>query len=169
MIMVSIGTFSWESLLNLKKHPPSTNTVMIATVIVVVFTHNLALGVLVGVLLAGIFFANKISRYMLVETHSQSDTERTYKVIGQVFFATADQFINALDFKEVLTKVVIDVSEAHFWDITAVAALDKAVIKFRREGAEVAVVGLNEASATIIDRLGVHDKPEEVEKLITTP
>ena len=68
--------------------------------------------------------------------------------------------------KEALDKVVIDLKHAHFWDITAVSALDKVVIKFRREGAEVEVIGMNEASATIVDRFGVHDKPEEVEKLL---
>jgi sulfate permease, SulP family len=83
-----------------------------------------------------------------------------------VFFATAEGFVGAFDFKEALEKVTIDVSEAHFWDITAVSALDKVVIKFRREGAEVEILGLNEASATIVDRFGVHDKPEEIEKLM---
>ncbi len=75
-----------------------------------------------------------------------------------MFFASADRFSNAFDYKEVIDKVRIDVSRAHFWDITAVSALDKAVIKFRREGAEVEVIGLNEASATMVDRFGIHDK-----------
>jgi sulfate permease, SulP family len=166
MIMVSIGTFSWDSILNLKSHPPSSSIVMVSTVAVVVSTHNLALGVLVGVLLAALFFANKISRFMLVKSASVRDGERTYTVVGQVFFATSDKFLNAFDFKEVLEHVIIDVSAAHFWDITSVSALDKVVIKFRREGTQVDIVGMNEASATIVDRFGVHDKPEEVEKLM---
>ncbi|MGI9288423.1 MAG: SulP family inorganic anion transporter [Pseudomonadales bacterium] len=167
MIMVSIGTFSWDSLLNLRVHPPSSNIVMISTVTVVVFTHNLALGVLVGVLLAAMFFANKIGRFMIVKSHIDdgSDT-RVYRVVGQVFFASSEQFVNAFDFKEVVERVTIDVSEAHFWDITSVSAFDKVVIKFRREGAEVEVIGMNEASATIVDRFGVQGKPEEVEKLM---
>lgn len=167
MIMVAIGTFSWESVVNLKKNPISSSIVMVATVIVVVATHNLAIGVLVGVLLAALFFANKIGRYMLVKSENEADTsERRYKVIGQVFFASSGEFVDSFDFKEVLERVIIDVSEAHFWDITAVSALDKVVIKFRREGTHVEVIGMNEASATIVDRFGVHDKPEEVEKML---
>ncbi len=167
MIMVSIGTFSWESIVNLKQHPLSTNVIMIATVIVVVWTHNLALGVLVGVLLAALFFANKISHFMYVDSELDEEHDtRTYRVHGQVFFNSADRFTGYFDFKEVLDKVVIDLKHAHFWDISAVSALDKVVIKFRREGADVELIGLNEASATIIDRFGVHDKPEEIENIM---
>ncbi|MBW4935988.1 SulP family inorganic anion transporter [Marinobacter sp. F4206] len=167
MIMVSIGTFSWESIRNLKDHPLSTNIVMLVTVIVVVATHNLAFGVLAGVLLAALFFANKIGHYMMVSSdlNEQTDT-RTYTVVGQVFFSSSEKLLQAFDFKEAVDNVVIDLSRAHFWDITAVGALDKAVIKFRREGADVEVIGLNEASATIVDRFGVHDKPEAVDQLM---
>jgi SulP family sulfate permease len=167
MIMVAIGTFSWDSLRNLKKHPLSTNIVMVATVVVVVATHNLAYGVLVGVLLAAMFFANKIGHYM--DISSKADAEgnaRTYNVIGQVFFSSADKFIAAFDFKEAIDNVTIDLSRAHFWDITAVAALDRVVLKFRREGTEVELIGLNEASATIVDRFGVHDKPDAIDQLM---
>ena len=140
---------------------------MISTVVVVVFTHNLALGVLVGVLLAALFFANKIGRFMAVKSiPGEQDSTRTYKVVGQVFFASSEQFIDYFDFREVLEQVSIDVTEAHFWDITAVAALDKVVLKFRREGAVVDVVGMNEASATIVDGFGVHDKSEKVEQML---
>ena len=167
MIMVSIGTFSWSSIKNLREHPLSTNIVMIVTVVVVVATHNLAFGVLAGVLLASLFFANKVGHYMVVTSrYDETSDTRTYNVVGQVFFSSSEKFTESFDFKEALDKVVIDLSRAHFWDITAVAALDKAVIKFRREGAEVKVVGLNEASATIVDRFGVHDKPEAVDQLM---
>lgn len=167
MIMVSIGTFSWTSIKNLKEHPLSTNIVMVVTVAVVVSTHNLAFGVLAGVLLAALFFANKVGQYMLITPEYDEATEtRTYTVVGQVFFSSAEKFIESFDFKEAVENVVIDVSRAHFWDITAVAALDKAVVKFRREGAEVEVLGLNEASATIVDRFGVHDKPDAVARLM---
>ena len=167
MLMVSIGTFSWGSIKNLREHPLSTNIVMVVTVIVVVATHNLAFGVLAGVLLAALFFANKVGHYMLVtsELDEASDT-RTYTVVGQVFFSSSEKFTESFDFKEAVDNVVIDLSRAHFWDITAVGALDKAVIKFRREGAEVEVIGLNEASATIVDRFGVHDKPDAVDQLM---
>ncbi len=166
MIMVSIGTFSWESIINLKHHPMSTNIVMLATVAIVVATHNLALGVFVGVLLASLFFANKIGRFMVVKSENV-DQGTVYKVVGQVFFASAEKFNNAFDFKEAVQHVTIDLSSAHFWDITAVSALDKVVIKFRREGATVEVVGMNEATATVVDKFGVHNKPEEAEKLLS--
>lgn len=167
MIMVSIGTFSWQSLRDLKKHPLSSNIVMVTTVAVVVFTHNLALGVFVGVLLAALFFANKVGHFMVVKHQDQEvKTERTYLVVGQLFFASADEFIKSFDFREGVKRVTIDLSHAHFWDITAVLALDKIVLKFRKRKTLVELIGLNQASATIIDRFGVHDKPEELEKLM---
>ncbi|WP_152205751.1 SulP family inorganic anion transporter [Marinobacter changyiensis] len=167
MIMVSIGTFSWSSITNLKKHPLSTNIVMVVTVVVVVATHNLAYGVFAGVLLASLFFANKIGHFMLVRSELDEATDtRTYTVVGQVFFSSCEKFTASFDFKEAVDKVVIDLSRAHFWDISAVGALDKVVIKFRREGAEVEVIGLNEASATIVDRFAVHDKPGAVDDLL---
>lgn len=166
MIMVAIGTFSWSSITDLRKHPISTNIVMLATVIIVVMTHNLAIGVLVGVLLASLFFANKISRMMVIKNNSDENRSREYTVIGQVFFASSDKFIASFDFKEALENVTIDLSAAHFWDVTSVSALDKVVVKFRREGTQVELIGMNEATQTIVDKFGVHDKPEEVEKLL---
>lgn len=166
MIMVSIGTFSWSSIKDLKKHPLSTNIVMIATVAVVVYTHNLAIGVLVGVLLATLFFANKIGRFMVVKPKQEDTGVRVYKVTGQVFFASSDQFIAAFDFKEAVSKVVIDLTHAHFWDITAVFSLDKIVIKFKRLGADVEILGMTEATATIVDKFGIHNDPKEVEKMM---
>lgn len=166
MIMVSIGTFSWESLVNLKKHPLSTNIVMVTTVVVVVATHNLAIGVFVGVLLAAMFFANKIGRFMAVKSDKIDEEHRRYTVVGQVFFASSSHFMESFDFKEVVDRVTIDLSQAHFWDITSVAALDKVVIKFRREGTTVDIVGMNAATQTVVDKFGVYDKPEEVEKLM---
>ncbi|PMH26262.1 sodium-independent anion transporter [Vibrio lentus] len=166
MIMVAIGTFSWGSIRDLKKHPLSTNIVMLATVIIVVATHNLAVGVLVGVLLASLFFANKISRMMVIKNDNTEQNSRRYTVIGQVFFVSSDKFIESFDFKEVIESVTIDLSAAHFWDVTSVSALDKVVVKFRREGTHVDLIGMNQATRTIVDKFGVHDKPEEVEKLL---
>ena len=167
MIMVSISTFNWTSVKELRTLPISTNIVMLSTVAVTVYTHNLAMGVLTGVLLASLFFANKISHFMYNETsYNEDKTLKTYKFVGQVFFNSADRFYEMIDFKEDVKKVIIDVSRAHFWDITAVYALDKAVIKLRRNGTKVEVIGQNEASKTIIDRFGIHDKPEEIEKVM---
>nr|WP_295708321.1 SulP family inorganic anion transporter [uncultured Halomonas sp.] len=167
MIMVSIGTFSWESIRDLKKHPLSTNIVMLATVAVTVSTHNLAIGVFVGVLLAALFFANKVGNILYIGSkETEAGKEREYQVVGQVFFASSERFTAAFDLKESIEKVTIDLSRAHFWDVTAVQALDRIVIKFRREGTEVELVGLSEASATVVDRYAVHNDPEAVEKLM---
>ena len=167
MIMVSIGTFNWGSIRNLREHPRSSSLVMITTVVVTVATHDLAKGVGAGVLLSALFFARKVGRVLHVGSTLAADGDRRdYVVTGQVFFASADSFIAGFDFKEVLANVSIDVSRAHFWDLTAVGALDKVVLKFRREGTVVEIIGMNEASATIVDKLGVHDKPDAVERLM---
>jgi SulP family sulfate permease len=168
MIMVSIGTFSWSSIADLRKHPRSSSVVMLATVIVVVTTHNLALGVLIGVLLSGIFFAGKIAQIFRITSVSSADgRSRVYTVEGQVFFASADRFLTQFDFKEALEKVTIDLTRAHIWDISSVAALDTVVMKFRREGAEVELIGLNDASETIVDQLALHDKPGGLDRLMS--
>ena len=168
MIMVSIGTFSWASFKNMRRHPKSSSIVMLATTITVIFTHNLAIGVGVGVLLSALFFARKVSQVLRVVSVRDDGSEcRTYTVSGQLFFASSEAFVNEFDFKEVLSKVIIDVSHAHFWDLTAVSCLDKVVLKFRREGTEVEILGLNEASATLVDRLGTHDKPAALERMLS--
>jgi SulP family sulfate permease len=167
MIMVSIGTFSWSSIKNLAIHPRSSSLVMIATVVGVVYTHNLAIGVFIGVLLSAVFFSWKISQiFRVTSTLSDDGAHRTYLVEGQVFFASAEEFNKAFDFKEALDKVTIDVSHAHIWDISSVAALDMIMLKFRREGADVEIIGMNEASETIVDKLAVHDKPGALERLM---
>ncbi len=149
----------------LKKHPLTTNVVMISTVITVVWTHNLAIGVGVGVLLASVFFARKVAQVIRITSTRDGET-RTYVVRGQVFFASSDTFIAAFDFKEVLAKVVIDVSASHFWDLSSVGALDKVVLKFRREGTEVEIFGMNEATATLVDQLGTHNKPGALDRML---
>ncbi|MBU1336851.1 MAG: SulP family inorganic anion transporter [Alphaproteobacteria bacterium] len=167
MIMVSIGTFSWRSLNELRHHPRRSSLVMLATVITVVGTHNLALGVGVGVLLSGIFFAWKVAQIFRVTSVLIADgRERDYLVEGQLFFASAEDFLKAMDFAEKLDRVRIDVSKAHIWDLTGVNAIDMAVLKFRRAGAEVELVGMNEASATIMDKLAVHDQPGALERML---
>ncbi len=167
MIMVSIGTFDWSSIRNLGSLPASSSVVMLATVVVTVATHDLAKGVMVGVLASGLFFAHKVGRVFHVQSRSeQQGRVRRYTVTGQLFFASAQRFTAAFDFREVIDRVIIDVSRSHFWDITAIDALDKVVIKFRREGTDVEVIGLNEASATMVDRFAVHDKPGAVEQLM---
>lgn len=166
MVMVAIGTFNWRSVANLRVHPKSSSTVMLATVAVVVATHDLAQGVLVGVMLSGLFFARKVARIVRVRSELSADGKaRTYCVRGNIFFASAASFGDAFDFREVLERVTIDVTQGHFWDLTGVAALDRVVLKFRREGTQVEIVGLNEESISLVDRLAMHDKPDALEQL----
>lgn len=167
MIMVSIGTFNWNSIVEMRTNPKSSTLVMLTTVIITVWTHNLAFGVMAGVVLAALFMAARLRQFMYIEkTYDEASHTRTYTVVGQVFFNSSEKFIGYFDFKEAVDKVIIDVHRAHFWDISAVYALDKVVIKLRREGAEVEIIGLNEASETLLDKFAVHDKPEKIEKIM---
>lgn len=159
MIMVSISTFSWRSVKNLARHPTMSSIVMVATVVAVVATDNLAIGVGVGVLLSAVFFASKVQKVTLVESIViETGKQRKYTVRGQIFFASSDALIGEFDFKEEIESVVLDLTHAHFWDITAVDALDRIVHKFRRNGINVTVTGLNRASATMIEKFATHDK-----------
>jgi len=160
MIMVSIGTFNWSSIKNLRHYPATSSIVMLGTVIVTVLTSDLARGVLTGVLLSALFFARKVGQVLRIDSQLDADgNARRYTVTGQVFFASSSAFAAGFDFREVLQHVTIDVSGARFWDLSAVGALDKAVMRFRREGATVEVVGLDEASTALVAQLGVYDKP----------
>jgi SulP family sulfate permease len=160
MIMVSIGTFNWNSLRKLRTNPKMASFIMVTTVVVTVLSHNLAIGVGVGVMLSAISFARKAARLVRVGQEAGEDGEsRTYFVEGNLFFVSAGSFARSFNFREVLTRVTIDLTRAHFWDISSIAALDKVVLKFRRNGTEVQLVGLNEASATLVERFATHDKP----------
>ncbi|WP_433925271.1 SulP family inorganic anion transporter [Stenotrophomonas nematodicola] len=153
MIMVSIGTFHWRSFQELRLHPKSSSLVMVATVVVTVITHDLAKGVLTGVLLSALFFARKVGRMLDVHAVAQADGSCTCTVAGQVFFASAGQFAASFDLQHVPARVVIDLSNAHFWDLSAVAALERVVARLRAHGAQVEVRGLNAASQTLVERL----------------
>ncbi|WP_040381326.1 SulP family inorganic anion transporter [Deinococcus aquatilis] len=164
MIVVSVSTFDWDSLRTLAVFPKSETIVMLATVGVTVLTHDLSLGVLVGVVLSALFFARKVSQLSQVTHTDDADGIRTYQVKGQLFFVSTHDFLHQFDFTHAATRVVIDLSDAHFWDGSAVGALDKVMLKYRRQGTPVELVGLNHASATLIDRLAVHDKPGAAER-----
>lgn len=167
MIMVSIGTFSWASIPELRTNPLPATIVMLSTVIITVYTHNLAFGVIAGVVLAALFMAYRMTTFMTAEKAFDSATNsRTYKISGDVFFNSADKFISFFDFKEAVDTVIIDVNDAHFWDISAIYALDKVVIKLRREGADVEVVGLNEASQGLVNQYAAHNDSKKAEKLM---
>jgi SulP family sulfate permease len=159
MIMVSISTFSWRSIRSLATHPRQSSVVMLATVASVVATGNLAIGVGIGVLLSALFFASKVRKAFTVDaTLAQDGATRVYMVRGQVFFATSESLVAEFDFKEQVARVQLDLTHAHFWDITAVEALDRVVHKFRRNGIAVEITGLNRASATMVEKFATHDK-----------
>lgn len=157
MIMVSISTFEWRSLTTFKDNPKSSNIVMLATVVVVVATHNLALGVLTGVLLSALFLANKLENDIHVES-TLENMHRVYDLHGQIFFSSSEKFMQNFNFKEDIENVIIDLTHAHIWDVTSVAMLDSVVSKFQKNGVKVTVRGLNEASTNMIDKYGTHAK-----------
>lgn len=166
MFMVSFSTFDWSSLRNLTLVPRSEAIVMVATVATTVATHNLAMGVLVGVLLSTIFFARKVSQLSSVSSVlEEGGTARRYWVKGQLFFVSTQAFVESFDTQEDLERVTIDLAEAHVWDGSAIAALDKIVMKFMRRGIEIDLAGQNEASAALIARLAEHDKPGALERV----
>ena len=164
MVMVSVDTFDWSSLRSFVVHPRTSSAVMVATVLVTVFSANLALGVTVGVLLSGVFFTFKVARLLHIETESDASARLlTYRVSGQVFFASADIFIEAFNIQNAdEMSVVIDVSHAHFWDITAIAALDRVVQRFKAHAIPVEVFGMNQASSTLIGSLDGSTKLQEI-------
>jgi SulP family sulfate permease len=153
MIMVSASTFSWRSLRDLGRHPKVSGVVMLATVVVTVATHDLSAGVAVGVLLSGVFFAFKVTRLMAVQVGYDPETDtRLYTVSGQVFFASAEVFADRFDLRDTARHARIDLTGAHLWDITAVGALENVASTMLRHGMSVEVIGLNEASAILVDR-----------------
>jgi SulP family sulfate permease len=161
MIMVSISTFKWRSLADLRSHPISSSVVMLSTVLVVVATRDLAKGVLVGVLLSGVFFAAKVARLLNIRSELSTDgARRTYYITGQAFFASSAQLLDAIDYRDVPRSVHLDVTGAHFWDVSAIGALDDVVFKLRRHGAVVEIIGLNAASATMVERFATHQLPD---------
>ncbi|EJO35808.1 MULTISPECIES: SulP family inorganic anion transporter [Acinetobacter] len=157
MIMVSISTFNWQSVIQFHKNPKSSNSVMIATVVVVVATHNLALGVLTGVLLSALFLANKLENDIRVES-TLKEGVRIYSLVGQIFFSSSERFYQSFNFNEQVEKVIIDLTHSHIWDVTSVAMLDSVIKKFTERGTSCEVIGLNEASSIMIDKYGTHAK-----------
>ncbi|MDM5153447.1 SulP family inorganic anion transporter [Bacillus sp. DX1.1] len=155
MIMVSIGTFDWQSVLSLHKVPKGDAFVMLVTVAIVLVTHNLGLGVIIGTMISAILFAAKIAK--LHVKHSHVGEKKVYAVYGQLFFASATEFVNIFHFKESVKEIEIDFTHAHVWDDSAVAAIDKVVMKYEQNGVKVHVVGLNERSAQLVKKLASYN------------
>ena len=159
MIMVSIGTFRWSSFKNIRRVPRSEVIVMLTTMAIIIITRNFALGVGIGIVMSTVFFSRKVAKLVFVDKILTEDgTHRLYKVAGQIFFVSRDEFSASFNFSEPVDRVTIDLSEAHLWDQGAVEVLDKTVQKFRRKGVDVTVIGLNEASSTLLSRLATEDE-----------
>jgi sulfate permease, SulP family len=158
MIMVSIGTFDWSSLTKLHLTPRTDVVVMIVTVATVVKTHDLSKGVFAGVLLSAIFFAAKISKVYVGTTIDVEKSKKTYYVRGQLFFASVTDFLSNFDFKEEVETVVIDLSNSHVWDDSAVGAIEKVLTKYNENNIAVQITGLNKESSTLVDKLATTSK-----------
>ena len=151
MIMVSISTFDWNSLRTIHLVPRTDATVMVVTVATVVVTHNLAIGVFAGILLSAIFFASKISN-VTVESKMEG-TKKVYNIRGQLFFASVTDLLKKFEYQDEVKVVEINLSRSHIWDDSAVVAVDKIVHKFKENGIEATVTGLNEESSELVDKL----------------
>ncbi|MBG6190910.1 SulP family sulfate permease [Arthrobacter sp. CAN_A212] len=159
MIFVSVATFDWHSIRpsTLRIMPKSETIVMVSTVVVVVATHNLAIGVGVGVLVAMVLFARRVAHFVTVErqvTGPDGDQVATYRVTGELFFASSNDLYTQFDYALDPAKVIIDMSGSHLWDASTIASLDAITEKYHRHGTQVEVTGLNDASVLMRDRLG---------------
>ncbi len=146
MIMVAVGTFDWHSIRpgTLRRMPPSETVVMVTTVAVTVATHNLAIGVVVGVLVAMVAFARRVAHLVSVDSVLDPDgSTRIYRVTGQLFFASSNDLVFQFDYANDPSTVVIDLSDAHIWDASSVAALDAVTTKYRQRGTDVTITGMN--------------------------
>ena len=152
MVMVALTTFNWDSVKNFSKHPKQSNIVMLSVIAIVLATHNLALGVLVGVMLSALFLVNKLESEVKVQSELEGN-KRIYVVKGQIFFSSSDKFYQFFNFNESIQSVEIDLTHAHIWDITSVNMLANIVAKFESKNIHVEVIGLNQASSTLIDRV----------------
>jgi SulP family sulfate permease len=165
MIMVSIGTFDWASLKAIKNIPLTDTIVMIVTVLTVIETHDLSKGVLVGIILSAIFFASKISKVKVTSISAEGSYKKVYHISGQLFFASVTDFVNSFEYKEDVSEIDLDFSNAHLWDDSAVGAIDKIVIKYHQNGIKVNLKGLNSESNKLIEKLAVHKTAGGLEKI----
>ncbi|NJN49617.1 MAG: SulP family inorganic anion transporter [Alkalinema sp. RL_2_19] len=159
MFMVAIGTFQWSSFRNIRRIPKSESIVMLLTMLITVFTKNFALGVATGIVLSTVFFSRKIAQLTTVDSELSPDgNHRIYRVTGQVFFLSKEEFFNAFDFTEVVDQITLDLSRAFLWDQGAVETVSRVMNKFHRAGTDVELIGLNEASSNLGQKLGLPSK-----------
>ncbi len=156
MILVSVATFDWHSVRprTLKRMPVGETVVMAVTVTAVVATHNLAVGVVLGSVTAMVIFAKRVAHLAQVSGVVDPDGNQVvYAVTGELFFASSNDLVHQFDYKDDPDDVVIDLSGAHIWDASSVAALDAVETKYAQRGKKVTVVGLNKPSAEMHDKL----------------
>lgn len=149
MVMVSVGTMDWHSVhpKTLRQMPLSATTIMLTTVIATVTTHNLAYGVILGVIVSMIFFARRVAHFTeVVDIAHPDEHTRVYAVKGVLFFASSNDLYMQFDYVDDPQNVIIDLSQAQIYDSSTVAALDSIVSKYQSKGKHVEIVGLNEAS-----------------------
>lgn len=163
MIMVSVGALDWHSIApkTLRRMPIAETTVMVVTMAVTLFTHNLAMGVIAGVLTAMVAFAHRVAHFTEVVEAGDAGADgepdtRVYRVRGELFFASSNDLIYQFDYAGDPSTVVIDLSEAHIWDASTVATLDAITTKYAARGKTVRIIGLNPASTARHDRLSGH-------------
>ncbi|HZG16605.1 MAG TPA: SulP family inorganic anion transporter [Candidatus Bathyarchaeia archaeon] len=154
MVMVSISTFDWQSLRDLRKVPLSDTIVMITTVAIVVATHDLSKGVIAGVIMSALIFGWKIARLKTTVTHNLEGAI-VYTVSGQLFFGTMSHFVEQFDFANDPEHIIIDFRHSHVWDHSAVTAIAKVLHRYQQLGKQVTIEGLNEESQSLIDRIGL--------------
>lgn len=164
MVVVSFSTFNWGAIKRIRKVPITDTIVMISTVIVVLLTHNLAYGVIVGIILSALFFASKISEVNVEKT--KQDGKVVYAVKGQLFFASTLKFINSFDYTENIDSVDIDFSKVKIWDESAVDAIDRVVIKFHKNGVKANLIDMNEECIALVDKIAIHNKEGGLESVV---
>ncbi|MFJ4100226.1 SulP family inorganic anion transporter [Amycolatopsis japonica] len=156
MVLVAFGTFDWHSVApaTLKRMPAGEIVVMVVTVGVVVATDNLAIGVVVGSITAMVIFARRVARLVEVTAVVDPDgTQVVYAVTGELFFASSNDLVDQFDYTNDPEKVVIDLTDAHIWDASTVAALDAITTRYASRGKTVEIIGLNKHSARMHGKL----------------
>ena len=160
MVMVCIGTFDWGSFKYLATAPRADAVVMLLTVIVVVYTHDLSKGVFAGVILSAVLFAAQISKVEIRKGGLAGDASNVYTVHGQLFFASTQDFVAAFEDIEPAKRIIIDFSDATVWDDSGVGAIDRVMNKLSSKTANVELIGLNESSKKLVNRLATYENPK---------
>ena len=155
MVMIAINTANWDSIRAIRRIPKSDSAVMLLTVVVTVLTHNLAVGLLAGVALAGILFSRKVAKVIEVSSELLAPDHRLYRVRGQLFFVSTIYFRQGFDLHDHPARISIDMAEAHIWDQSGVTALDQVIRKMKLKGSSVEVLGLNPESTNLFARIGI--------------